>query len=134
MRLYDNNCNVPPTLRTITHLSIILYFISASFFFLIYLSLILLGMLYILPFEQNFLGKLTLPILPTILTFYMGMNHLSEKRTLSSSVHKNNNSYRMRVFLSNRRKITITEVKKIVIPTKQIKQETKIIIVAIFIR
>jgi len=106
------------------------YFCLSSF--LIYISLILLGMLYILPFKQNFLGKLTLPILPTILTFYMGINHLSEKRTLSSSVHKNNNSHRMRVFLSSRRKIT--EVKKIVISTKQMKQETKIIIVAMFIR
>jgi len=36
-------------------------------------------MLYILPFRQNSLGRLTLLILPATLTFHVGINLLVEK-------------------------------------------------------
>ena len=96
----------------------------------IYLSPILLGMLYILLSRQNSLGKL---ILPTTLAFYMEMNYLSGKKTLNNSIYKNSNNYRMRVLLSNKRK-RITKIKKITTFTKQIKQETRTIIVTMSIR
>ena len=97
---------------------------------LIYLSPILLGMLYILLSRQNSLGKL---ILPTTLAFYMEMNYFSRKKTLNNSIYKNSNNYRMRVLLSNKIK-RITKIKKITTFTKQIKQETRTIIVTMSIR
>ena len=96
----------------------------------IYLSPILLGMLYILLSRQNSLGKL---ILPTTLAFYMEMNYFSRKKTLNNSIYKNSNNYRMRVLLSNKIK-RITKIKKITTFTKQIKQETRTIIVTMSIR
>jgi len=96
----------------------------------IYLSPILLGMLYILLSRQNSLGKL---ILPTTLAFYVEMRYFSGKKTLNNSIYKNSNNYRMRVLLSNKRK-RITKIKKITTFTKQIKQETRTIIVTMSIR
>jgi len=96
----------------------------------IYLSPILLGILYILLSRQNSLGKL---ILPTTLAFYMEMNYFSRKKTFNNSIYKNSNNYRMRVLLSNKRK-RITKIKKITTFTKQIKQETRTIIVTMSIR
>ena len=63
------------------------------FFSSIYTSLILPRMLYILLFRWNSLGRLTLLMLLSILVFYVGINLLSGKRTLSS-----NSSCKVRVF------------------------------------
>ena len=79
------------------------------FFLLIYLSPILLGILYALSFRQNSLSKLILLILSATLVFHMGINSLSKERTLSSSTHKSSNSnrnsssHRVRVLLSSKR-------------------------------
>jgi len=75
--------------------------------------------------------------------FYIGIDHLSRKRTLSSSAYKSNSSniykssssYRIRVLLSRKRgKRRITKVKRVAIPTKQKKQETRMTMAAISIR
>jgi len=76
--------------------------------------------------------------------FYIGIDYLSRKRTLSSSAHKNNSSSniyksssscRIRVLLSSKRKKRrITKVKRVAIPTKQKKQETRMTIAATSIR
>jgi len=72
-------------------------------------------MLYVLPFRQNSLGRLTLLIPLVILAFYVGINFLNRKRIPSSS----SNSYKVRVFLSSKReKKRITKVEKIVTLTK----------------
>ena len=69
-----------------------------------------------------------LPMLSTTLAFYIEINYLSRKRALNSSC-------RMSVLLSSKReKRRITEVKIIAMPTKQIKQRTRTIMVAIPIR
>jgi len=74
-------------------------------------------MLYVLIFRQNSLDELIILILLTILASNIGINPLSGKRTSS-----NNNSCEVRVFLSNKReKIKITEMKRIIMLTKQIK-------------
>jgi len=87
-------------------------------------------MLYILLFKQNSLGRLT-PLIPLIiLAFYVRINSLSRKRTPSS-----NSSYKVRVLLSNKgEKRKVTKAKNIVILTKQIKQEIRIIIAVMSIR
>jgi len=78
--------------------------------------------------RQNSLDKLILLILSATLTFHVGINYLSGKRTLSSS-------YKMRVFLSSKRgKRRITEIKRIAMSTKQIKQKIRMIITVTSIR
>jgi len=98
-----------------TLLSVIYRILFLSlFFFLIYSSPILLKILYILLFRQNSLDKPILLILSPILVFYVGINHLSKKRTLSNSTYIGNNSHRMRVFLDSKgEKRRITEIKRI---------------------
>ena len=64
-------------------------------------------MLYILLFKQNFLDRLILLMLLTILAFHMGINFLSKKRTLSSS-----SSYKVRVLLSRKEKKKNNQDKK----------------------
>ena len=71
-------------------------------------------MLYVLLFKQNSLGKLILLMLLTTLIFHIEINLLSRKRTPSS-----NSSYKVRVPLSN--KIKVTKVKKVAMPTRQMK-------------
>jgi len=72
------------------------------FFLLIYSSLILLEILYVLPFRQSSLGKLTLLILSVILAFYVEINFLSRKKTpnsnnnSNSSIYKSNSSHKVR--------------------------------------
>ena len=65
----------------------------------------------------------------------MRINHLSSgKRTLSNSACKDSSSYKMRVFLSSKRgKRRITEIKRIAMSTKQIKQKIRTIITVISI-
>jgi len=60
----------------------------------------------------------------------MGISSLSGKRTPSSS-----SSYKVRVFLSSKgEKRKVTKAKRMVILTKQMKQEIRIIITAMSIR
>jgi len=118
-RLCENNCDVLFWkqclfyLQSLTHGTLFLPLSFSS----IYTSLILPRMLYILLFRWNSLGKLT-PLMPlTILAFYVGINLLSEKRTLSS-----NSSCKVRVLLSSKReKRKITKAKKMAMLIKQIK-------------
>jgi len=67
-------------------------------------------MLYVLPFKENSLSRLT-PLIPlTILAFHVGINSLSRKRTPS-----NNSSYKVRVLLSSKgEKRKVIKAKKIV--------------------
>jgi len=73
--------------------------------------------MYVLLFRWNFPCRLT-PLMPlAILAFYIGINLLSGKRTLSS-----NNSCKVRVLLSSKReKRKITETKNVAMLTKQMK-------------
>jgi len=64
-------------------------------------------MLYVLLFRQNFLGRLTLLILLVILVFHIEINLFSDKRTPS-----NNSNYKVRVFLSSKRKKNSNQGKK----------------------
>jgi len=57
----------------------------------------------------------------------MGINPLSRKRTSSSS-------HKVRVVLSSKKEKKIIKAEKVVMLTKQIKQETKMIIAAMSIR
>jgi len=74
-------------------------------------------MLYVLLSRQNYLDKLTPLILLAILASHMGINLLSGERIPSS-----NNSYKVRALLSSKKiKMKITEAKRIVMLTKQMK-------------
>ena len=69
-------------------------------------------------------------MLLAILAFHIVINYLSRKKTPSSS-----SSCKVRVLLSSKRgKRRVTKIKKVVMLTKQIKQETRIIMVVIFTR
>jgi len=60
---------------------------------------------------------------------------LSQWRTLSSSIHKDSSSYRIRVLLNSKRgKRRITEAERMAISTKQMKQRIKRIMVVTLIR